>query len=193
MITPDPLTPVRWLRAKKAEWGYYILFLVLSSLRLCLHVLMSLVRVGHRLMRSCWRRLGGYCMRKVHVALCERYGNVSPAKDAEIAMLRREIDMLRAESALVGVGEPTDAIGDNELMDKIVDEAANMSIDALSHVETVLCAVNDQCDHRYDEQLSRLRARRHDMSNPKIFIEKVNDIHDNPNVVIGDIMGRHSR
>lgn len=67
----------------------------------------------------------------------------------------------------------------------IVDSASGLSPDGIQHIENTLSEVNDNFGGRYQAELNRLREARKKKSEPKIKIEKVNDIHDNPNVNIG--------
>lgn len=70
----------------------------------------------------------------------------------------------------------------------IVDAASEgLSADNILPVETALAEVNDKFDsHPFQKEIERLRKARKKKSVSKIEIEKVNDIHDNPNVTIGN-------
>lgn len=70
----------------------------------------------------------------------------------------------------------------------IVDTASEgLSADNIIPVETALTEVNDKFDgHPFQKEIERLREARKKKSVAKINIDKVNDIHDNPNVTIGN-------
>lgn len=68
----------------------------------------------------------------------------------------------------------------------IVDSASGLSSDGMQHVENTLSEVNDKFGHRYQAELDRLREARKMKSVSNINIDRVNDIHDNPNVNIGN-------
>ena len=68
----------------------------------------------------------------------------------------------------------------------IVDSACGLTSDGMQPVEVALSEVNDKFGHRYQAELDRLREERRKKSQSKINIDRVNDIHDNPNVNIGN-------
>lgn len=69
----------------------------------------------------------------------------------------------------------------------IVDAASEgLSTDNILPVETALAEVDDKLGgHPFQKDIERLREARKKKSVSKIEIGKVNDIHDNPNVIIG--------
>ncbi len=69
----------------------------------------------------------------------------------------------------------------------IVDAASEgLSADNILPVETALAEVDDKLGgHPFQKDIERLREARKKKSVSKIEIEKVNDIHNNPNVIIG--------
>ena len=67
----------------------------------------------------------------------------------------------------------------------IVESAYGLSVEGMQHVENVLSEVNDKFEHRYQKDLDSLREARKKKSVANINIDRVNDIHDNPNVNIG--------
>ena len=76
-----------------------------------------------------------------------------------------------------------------EIMKNIVDVALGFSVDAMQHVENVISETNDKLNHRYDNELQRLREARKKKSESflnieKLNIEKLNDIHNNSKVTL---------
>ena len=74
----------------------------------------------------------------------------------------------------------------NTIVTAIVDSASGLSPDGMQYVENSLSEVNDKYGHRYQAELDRLREARRKKSVSNINIDRVNDIHDNPNVNIGN-------
>lgn len=66
----------------------------------------------------------------------------------------------------------------------VVDSAMGLTPEGMQHVENVLAEVNDRYGHRFQKELDRLRQERKRKSDFNINIEKLNDIHDNPNVTL---------
>lgn len=93
------------------------------------------------------------------------------------ALLDYELQEIKLE------GEFIDGL---EVVRAVVDAALGLSCEGIQHVENVLSEVNDKHAHQYDEDVNRLREARKKKSMLNIKIDKVNDIHDNPNVNIGN-------
>jgi hypothetical protein len=74
------------------------------------------------------------------------------------------------------------------VVSSIVDTASEgLSPDKILPVEIVLAEIDDKFDgHPFQKELERLRDARKKKSVSKIKIDRVNDIHDNPNVTIGN-------
>ncbi len=73
------------------------------------------------------------------------------------------------------------------VVSNIVDAASEgLAADNILPVEIVLAEVNDKLDgHPFQNEINRLREVRKKKSESKIEIEKINDIHNNQNVNIG--------
>lgn len=70
----------------------------------------------------------------------------------------------------------------------IVDVACErLSGDSILPLEATLVEVNEKMGNQYNNEIKHLREARKNKSICKINIDKVNDIHDNPNVNIGNI------
>ena len=96
----------------------------------------------------------------------------------------KRADLLTYELKCIGKEERT--IDGDTVVTAIVDSASGLSSDGMQHVENTLSEVNDKFEHRYQAELDRLREARKKKSVSNIKIDKVNDIHDNPNVNIGN-------
>lgn len=74
------------------------------------------------------------------------------------------------------------------VVSNIVDTASEgLSPDKILPVEIVLAEIDDKFDgHPFQKEIERLRDARKKKSVSKIKIDRVNDIHDNPNVTIGN-------
>lgn len=96
----------------------------------------------------------------------------------------KRADLLAYELRCIGnVSPPEDG---NTIVAAIVKAASGLSPDGMQHVENALSEVNDKFGHRYQEDVDRLREARKNKSAHNVYIDKVNDIHDNPNVTIGN-------
>lgn len=96
----------------------------------------------------------------------------------------KRADLLTYELKCIEKEEQT--IDGDTVVTAIVDSASGLSPDGMQHVENTLSEVNDKFEHRYQAELDRLREARKKKSVSNIKIDKVNDIHDNPNVNIGN-------
>ena len=97
----------------------------------------------------------------------------------------KRANLLTYELKCIEKGTPTtDGLA---VVTSIVDAASEgLSSDKILPVETSLAEVNDIFDgHPFQKEIERLREARKKKSVSKIEIERVNDIHDNPNVTIG--------
>lgn len=96
----------------------------------------------------------------------------------------RRADLLAYELRCIGYASPPE--DGNTIVAAIVEAASGLSPDGMQHVENTLSEVNDGFGHRYQEDVDRLRRARINKSTNNVYIDKVNDIHDNPNVTIGN-------
>lgn len=96
----------------------------------------------------------------------------------------KRADLLTYELKSIEKEERT--IDGDTVVTAIVDFACGLSPDGMQHVENSLSEVNDKYGHRYQAELDRLREARRKKSVSNINIDRVNDIHDNPNVNIGN-------
>lgn len=95
----------------------------------------------------------------------------------------KKSDLLSYELKCLEEEGPIDG---QKVVSLIVDAASEgLSSDAILYIENTLSEINDRCSHRYQNDLDRLREVRRKKSRSHINIEKVNDIHNNPNVTIG--------
>lgn len=97
----------------------------------------------------------------------------------------KRADLLTYELKCIEKGTPT--IDGLKVVSCIVDAASEgLSADNILPVETALTEVDGKLEgHPFQKEIERLREARKKKSVSKIEIEKVNDIHDNPNVTIG--------
>lgn len=97
----------------------------------------------------------------------------------------KRADLLTYELKCIEKGTP--AIDGLKVVSIIVDAASEgLSADNILPVEIALTEVDGKLDgHPFQKEIERLRDARKKKSVSKIEIEKVNDIHDNPNVTIG--------
>lgn len=96
----------------------------------------------------------------------------------------KRADLLTYELKCIEKEEQT--IDGDTVVTAIVDSACGLTSDGMQPVEVALSEVNDKFGHRYQAELDRLREERRKKSQSKINIDRVNDIHDNPNVNIGN-------
>lgn len=98
----------------------------------------------------------------------------------------KRADLLTYELKCIEKGAPI--IDGLAVVSSIVDAASEgLSADSILPVETALTEVDDKLDgHPFQKEIERLRNARKKKSVSKINIDKVNDIHDNPNVTIGN-------
>ena len=105
--------------------------------------------------------------------------------DKELSLLEhKKIDLLTYELSCIDIDNQV--VDGKSIVTAIVDAALGLSTDGLQHVENTLSEVNDKFGHRYQKELDRLREARKKKSVSNINIDRVNDIHDNPNVNIGN-------
>ncbi len=97
----------------------------------------------------------------------------------------KRVNLLTYELKCIEKGTPT--INGLKVVSSIVDVASEgLSADNILPVETALTEVDDKLEgHPFQKEIERLSEARKKKSVSKIEIEKVNDIHDNPNVTIG--------
>lgn len=87
---------------------------------------------------------------------------------------------------LMNIGNDRNNIGDEEVVAAIVDSAVTLNAEGIQHVEIALAETNTRLGNIYDKELGRLRMARKRKSEQNINIERVNDIHGNSNVNIGN-------
>ncbi len=99
-------------------------------------------------------------------------------------LMERRVGLLTYELQTIGT---TESIEDgHKIMNAIVEVAKNTSYEGVEKLELVVSEVNEKFGNRYQEELDKLRAIRASKSQQNINIERVNDIHDNPYVNIGN-------
>lgn len=105
-------------------------------------------------------------------------------KENERWLEGKRVDLLTYELTCIEKDIPT--MDGKMVVASIVDVADGFSADNILPIETALAEVNDKLDgHPFQNELNRLRETRKKKSFFNINIDKVNDIHDNPNVNIG--------
>lgn len=87
--------------------------------------------------------------------------------------------------------EMNETLHDNDNIDDaravvsdIVDNCMSLTAGSIEKIMLPLMATNDQHDHAFDEQIDRLKGILNIKTTTQFNIEKINDIHDNPNVTI---------
>lgn len=96
----------------------------------------------------------------------------------------KRADLLTYELKCIEKEEQT--IDGDTVVTAIVDSACGLSSDGMLPVEIALTEMDNKFGHRYQTELDRLREARKKKSVSNIKIDRVNDIHDNPNVNIGN-------
>ena len=98
----------------------------------------------------------------------------------------KRADLLTYELKCIEKGTPS--IDGSKVVSLIVDAASEgLSADNILPVEITLTEVDGKLDgHPFQKEIELLRNARKKKSLPKINVERVNDIHDNSNVTIGN-------
>ena len=124
------------------------------------------------------------------VGFCQEYDGFSDLlkqlskKEHERWYENKRADLLTYELRCI---EKEDRVIDGDtIISAIVDSASGLSSDNMQSVEITLSEVNDKFNHQFQGELDRLRETRKMKSVSTINIDRVNDIHDNPNVNIGN-------
>lgn len=157
------------------EQTFYIL-LSLSFVKLCA------LRMVKPNAENVARALVGFCQEyKGFTDLLRQFQKKEKARWYE----NKRADLLTYELKCIEKGTPT--IDGLKVVSDIVDAASEgLSADNILPVEAALTEVDEKLGgHPFQKEIERLREARKKKSVSKVEIEKVNDIHDNPNVTIG--------
>ncbi len=158
------------------EQTFYVL-LTLSFVKLCA------LRIAKQNAKNVARALVGFCQE--YDGFTDLLRQLYKKEKARSWYENKRADLLTYE--LKSIEKGSSIIDGLEVVASIVDAASEgLSADNILPVETALTEVNDKLDgHPFQKEIERLREARKKKSVSKIKIEKVNDIHDNPNVTIG--------
>ena len=125
------------------------------------------------------------------VGFCQEYDGFTDLlwqlqKKEKTMLENKRVDLLTYE--LRCIGAKTSIPDSMTVVSSIVDTASEgLSPDKILPVEIVLAEIDDKFDgHPFQKEIERLRDARKKKSVSKIKIDRVNDIHDNPNVTIGN-------
>lgn len=124
------------------------------------------------------------------VVFCQEYEDFSNLlkmlckKEQARALSGKRVDLLTYE--LKTIEQDITNGADISIVKDIVDSAIGLSVEGMQHVENALCEANDMHNHIFDNELKRLREARKEKSDYRIIIERLNDIHDNNSVNIGN-------
>lgn len=125
------------------------------------------------------------------VGFCQEYEGFTDLlrqlqKKEKTMLENKRVDLLTYE--LRCIGAKTSIPDSMTVVSSIVDTASEgLSPDKILPVEIVLAEIDDKFDgHPFQKEIERLRDARKKKSVSKIKIDRVNDIHDNPNVTIGN-------
>lgn len=123
------------------------------------------------------------------VGFCQEYDGFTDLlkqlskKEKERWLDNKRVDLLTYE--LRCIEKEKQAENSQAIVASIVEAASGLSVEGMQHVENALSEVNDKYEYRYQQELDCLREARKKKSVSNINIDKMNDIHDNPNVNIG--------
>lgn len=155
------------------EQTFYLL-LTLSFVKLCA------LRKAKTNAVDVARALAGFCQEyDGFTALLKQLVKKEHARWSE----NKRADLLTYE--LKCIEKETPAEDGKTTIAAIVESALGLTPEGMQHVENTLSEVNDKFGHRYQTELDRLREARKKKSVANINIDRLNDIHDNPNVNIG--------
>ena len=103
-------------------------------------------------------------------------------KEQERWLDSKRVDLLTYELKCI----PKEVLSTDGLtvVNSIVDASLDLSVEGMQHIENVLSEVNDQNGHQYQKDLNRLREARKKKSKTLFHFERLNDIHDNGQVII---------
>ena len=122
------------------------------------------------------------------VGFCQEYDGFTDLlkqlskKEKERWLDNKRVDLLKYELKCISQEVPsTDGL---TVVNSIVDASLDLSVEGMQHIENVLSEVNDQNGHQYQKELNRLREARKKKSKTLFHFERLNDIHDNGQVII---------
>ncbi len=122
------------------------------------------------------------------VGFCQEYDGFTDLlkqlskKEKERWLDNKRIDLLTYELKCIPKEVPsTDGL---TVVNSIVDASLDLSVEGMQHIENVLSEVNDQNGHQYQKELNRLREARKKKSKTILHFDRLNDIHDNGQVII---------
>ena len=122
------------------------------------------------------------------VGFCQEYDGFTDLlkqlskKEKERWLDNKRVDLLKYELKCISQEVPsTDGL---TVVNSIVDASLDLSVEGMQHIENVLSEVNDQNGHQYQKDLNRLREARKKKSKTLFHFERLNDIHDNGQVII---------
>lgn len=124
------------------------------------------------------------------VLFCNEYEDFSVLlkklckKEQERVLNGKRVDLLTYELKTIEKDTTTDT--ECSIVKDIVDSAIGLSVEGIQHVENALCETNDKHNHIFDDEVERLRQARKKKSDYNILIGKINDIHGNNSVNIGN-------
>lgn len=152
---------------------------------------MLVMMLATALLQAQGKRQGSTDCKKIILRIYERWNDrelfvplLGLFADKEAALLEsRRIDLYTYELNSLEKEVPQE--DGYAVVASIVDAALGLSVEGMQHVENTLSEVNDKFGHRYQADLDRMREARKKKSVSSINIDRVNDIHDNPNVTIG--------
>lgn len=163
------------LREEVSDGQTFYILITLSFVKLCA------LRETNANAENVARALVGFCQEyDGFTGLLKQLFRKEQARRLE----NKRADLLAYELRCIGNVSPTE--DGNTIVAAIVEAASGLSTDGMLHVENALSEVNDRFGHRYQEDVDRLRGTRINKSTNNVYIDKVNDIHDNPNVTIGN-------
>jgi len=122
------------------------------------------------------------------VGFCQEYDGFTDLlkqllkKEQERWLDSKRVDLLTYELKCI----PKEVLSTDGLtvVNSIVDASLDLSVEGMQHIENVLSEVNDQNGHQYQKDLNRLREARKKKSKTLFHFERLNDIHDNGQVII---------
>ncbi len=163
---------VEELRRELSDSLSYYLVIALAFVKLCA------LRKTRSNAENIARTLNGFCQEY------EGFADFLRQLYKKEKLMDRRVDLLTYE--LQTIDKADTIVGGHMIMDAIFEVAKGLSYEGVEKLELALSAVNDKFGKRYQEALDKLRAIRERKSERKIYIDKVNDIHNNPNVNIGN-------
>lgn len=163
------------LREEVADEQTYYVLLTLSFVKLCA------LRKAEPNAEHVARALVGFCQEyEDFTYLLKQLSKKEQARWLE----NKRVDLLAYELKCIEKETPVE--DGKTIVNAIVDSASGLSPDGIQHVENAISEVNEKFGNRYQAELNRLRDVRKKKSVPNVNIERINDIHDNPNVNIGN-------